>query len=65
MGGGILPQREEEVGRTVVNRVPGLVAFHWLSCDTVSDSVSLAEPLAGQEEEVFLLLLGLCSQFRV
>lgn len=42
------------------HRVQGVVAFHWLSWD----SVSLAELLAGQEEEVFLLPVGLCYQLR-
>lgn len=40
---------EEEAERAVVDKVPGVVAFHWLSCA----SLPWAE-LAGQEEEVFL-----------
>ena len=50
---------KEEVGRAIVNKVHwrrlglgSVVAFHCLSCD----SLSLAELLAGQEEEVFFLL---------
>lgn len=37
------------------------MGFHWLSCD----SLSLAELLAHQQEEVCLLSFGLCNSCRV
>ena len=44
---------EEEVGRAIVNKElrGGVVAFHWLSCD----SLSLAELLLGKKKSFFLL----------
>ena len=60
--------REEEVGRAIVNKestggveISKCSGFHWLSCG----SLPLAELLLGQEEEVFILSVGLCCQYRV
>ena len=49
-------REEEKGGRAVINKELGVLAFHWLT----HDSFSLAKLLAGQEEELFLLPLGLC-----
>ena len=51
---------KRKLGGPLETKTCCVVAFHWLDCD----SLSLAELLAYQEEEDFLLPVGLCYRCR-